>query len=289
MKIGVVHFGCALEGTTQIVRGLIHALSPNDDVTLVGIEWDDNSQGIRLKQISHLDLHPLIGTKDLVRAFPLKIWEEYESSIANELLGVDKVILLGVSPLSDHSHTSRFLHVPISIQNDVKESQYTLGFDTALNAIVKNVELVRDTASSLSYGKVRVFNVQIPGTFPSRLLLHAAGAVEAEVIWDQTNEVIEKLKRHIEEKQDKQEGYTFFMMNESIDLGALEPHFKDYDVDWKIVVIDESQCGGPFPTALDRLIANKLKKAVIEWIQHDQPSGQLVFDGEKVLFVTSML
>ncbi|MFC0271776.1 6-phosphofructokinase [Metabacillus herbersteinensis] len=284
MKIGVAHFGCASAGTVQIVRTLIERLSIQEK-TVYGIEYNRVSKEIELKELTSKGFSSNLGLDGYVlSSFPNDIWNEKTSVLEDKLSNLDKVILLGGSEAKINQFLPKLLSVPISIFNSVEGSELTLGYDTALNSIVEYIESVRDTASSLSYGKVRVFNVQIPGNGLSKLLLNSALAVEAKVVTNTSQEEIEQLKQHIRMKEAKQESYTFLLMDQSVDPVKLGVHFGEFDLDWKIVEIDESQCGGPKPTALDRVIANQLKKAVVDWSLSDQPSGQLLIQDNQVLF-----
>ncbi|MGM0877216.1 MAG: 6-phosphofructokinase [Bacillota bacterium] len=284
MKIGVVHFGWASAGTAQIVRTLIEGLSIQEK-TVYGIEYNRTSKEIELKELTSKGLSSKLGLDGYVlSSFPIDIWNEKNLVIEDKLSNLDKVILLGGSEAKINQFSPKLLHVPISIYNNVEGTQLTLGYDTALNSIVEYIESVRDTASSLSYGKVRVFNVQIPGTNSSKLLMNSALAVEAKVVTKVNEEEIEHVKQHIRVKEANQEGYTFLLMDQSVDPAKLGVHFGEFDLDWKILEIDESQCGGPNPTALDRVIANQLKKAVVDWSLSDQPSGRLLIQDNQVLY-----
>jgi 6-phosphofructokinase 1 len=284
MKIGVVHFGWASSGTAEIVRSLIVGLSHLES-TVYGIECNRTSNNIELKELTREAQSPRVGLDSYVlNSFPVEIWNEKSLVIADNLSTLDKVIILGGSEVEINHLSTKVLHVPVSIFNNVDGSQFTLGYDTAINSIVESIESVRDTASSLSYGKVRVFNVQIPGFGSSKLLMNSALAVGAEVMTNANMEEVEHIKQHIRQKEANQEGYTFIMMNQSVDPVLLEEHFEEFDLDWKIVAIDDSQCGGPYPTALDRVIANQLKKAVVDWSLSEQASGQLQIQDNQVLF-----
>ncbi|PMC40524.1 hypothetical protein CJ195_02080 [Bacillus sp. UMB0899] len=281
MKIGVVHFGCASAGTAQIVRTLVEELSSQGH-KVIGIEWDDTEKQLVRKELNGNTYRSFGSGSYVLNAFPITIWNNQLSALAGELTELDQVILLGDTKVNVINLSGKILRVPVSIFNNIEESDLTLGYDTALNSIVENIERVRDTASSLDYGKVRVFNVQIPGAEKSRLLHDTAIAVEAEVVEQVDSSQVARLKQHIKQKEMNNEGYTFFIMDQDVDPVALGEHFGEFDLDWKVVVIDESQCSGPYPTALDRLITNQFKKAIVEWSTTDQPSGQLIIKDKKV-------
>jgi 6-phosphofructokinase 1 len=283
MKIGVVHFGWATAGTAQIVRTLIEGLSIQEN-TVYGIECNRTTKDIELKELTKKSLAATLGSNSyVVRSFPVQYWNENALQIAEQLSTLDKVILLGGSVVNSEHLLGKLLQVPVSIFNDVEGSQLTLGYDTALNSIVEDIESVRDTASSLNYGKVRVFCVQIPGNGTSKLVVNSALAVEAEFVSTASVEEIEHIKQHVKEEEIVEQGYTFLLMNQGVDPKQLEGHFTGFDLDWRFVEIDESQLGGPYPTALDRLIANQLKAAVLDWSLSDQSSGHFVIQDGQVL------
>ncbi|PGT79634.1 6-phosphofructokinase [Bacillus sp. AFS040349] len=282
MKIGVVHFGCASAGATEIVRTLVEEASIQGN-KVYGIEWDSSTNKIQQTEFDRNSLHTFGFNRYRLNRFSINIWNEQLDKIASELSELDQVILLGDTKANLDHFSSKLLLVPVSYYNNVSGSQATLGYDTALNSIVESIESVRDTASSLSYGKVRVFNVQIPGVESTKLVNDTALAVDAEVVDQVNNDVVNRLKLHIRYKEANKEGYTFFVMDSSVDPMELGKHFEEFDLDWKAVVIDESQCGGPYPTAVDRLLANQLKRSVVEWVRSNHKSGQLLIKDNKVI------
>ena len=68
--------------------------------------------------------------------------------------------------------------IPGTIDNDIFGTQYTLGFDTALNTVVEAIDKIRDTASSHS----RLFFVEVMGRDVGHIALNAGVAAGAEEI-----------------------------------------------------------------------------------------------------------
>ncbi|NOQ73790.1 MAG: 6-phosphofructokinase [Crocinitomix sp.] len=69
--------------------------------------------------------------------------------------------------------------IPGTIDNDINGTDYTIGFDTALNNIVQAIDKIRDTASSHH----RVFLVEVMGNNSGILALNAAAASGAEEVF----------------------------------------------------------------------------------------------------------
>ena len=68
--------------------------------------------------------------------------------------------------------------IPGTIDNDIYGTDYTIGFDTALNTVIEAVDKIRDTASSHH----RVFFVEVMGRDAGFLALHSAIASGAEFV-----------------------------------------------------------------------------------------------------------
>lgn len=69
--------------------------------------------------------------------------------------------------------------IPGTIDNDIKGTEYTIGFDTALNTVVKSLDNIRDTASSHH----RIFLVEVMGNNSGVIALNAAAASGAEEVF----------------------------------------------------------------------------------------------------------
>ena len=85
--------------------------------------------------------------------------------------------------------------VPATIDNDIKGTDFTIGFDTALNTVIESIDKIRDTASSHE----RTFIVEVMGRDAGDLALWAglAGGAETILIPEEKYDVpaiIERLK-----------------------------------------------------------------------------------------------
>lgn len=88
--------------------------------------------------------------------------------------------------------------IPGTIDNDINGTDYTLGFDTALNTIINAVDNIRDTAASHH----RIFLVEVMGNNSGQLALHAAVASGAREVFmpekkEDLTEIREKVKQAI--------------------------------------------------------------------------------------------
>src|SRR5690625_4721896 len=86
--------------------------------------------------------------------------------------------------------------VPATIDNDIAGTDFTIGFDTALNTIIDSIDKIRDTATSHE----RTFVIEVMGRDTGDLTLWAGLAAGAESLLipekqDNFHDVVEKLHR----------------------------------------------------------------------------------------------
>lgn len=145
--------------------------------------------------------------------------------------------------------------IPGTIDNDINGTEYTIGFDTALNNIVHAIDKIRDTASSHH----RVFLVEVMGNNSGILALNAAAATGAEeVFMPEKNEDLvlfeEKIKRATAANKS-----SIIVVAEGDDIGGakeLYGYLKERGIADKVrvAVLGHMQRGGT-PSFKDRLNA----------------------------------
>ncbi|MFC4323898.1 6-phosphofructokinase [Litchfieldia salsa] len=266
MNIGVVHFGSYTTGVTEIITRLIEANI--ESYRLYGIDWNRHTKGIEVKELHRESIAQAQFNGDaILSAFPEQYWNEGSKSLIHENIKLDYLILLGGSKETVSTSSIKTLHVPVSIFNSEDHSSYSLGYDSALNTIYSSIEKIRDTASSLIYNKLRVFPIQIPGNKYTPLVQDTALAINAPFVRQDDDEAITIIKEAIQEKNSRNESYLFIIMDHSVNHQSLEQKIAvEFDVDWKVMSISESQCVGPFPTAIDRIVIGRISDKIIELI-----------------------
>jgi len=163
----------------------------------------------------------------------------------------------GAKILSDESGLS-VMGLPGTIDNDIFGTEFTIGFDTALNTVIDAVDKIRDTATSHH----RIFFVEVMGRDAGFIALHAALASGADAVL--IPEEITDIPKLV---HDIRHGYKgrrsmIILVAEGDDEGqALEimhkvkPFLKEYDL--RHSVLGHIQRGGS-PTVQDRILATRL-------------------------------
>ncbi len=158
-----------------------------------------------------------------------------------------------------------FIGIPGTIDNDLYGTDYTIGFDTAINTAVEAVDKIRDTADSHN----RLFFVEVMGRNSGFIALSTGiGSGAESVLIPEVNAslggLIEKLKKGARRKKlfsivivaegNKEGGATAIAQK-------VQEAFDYYDT--KVAIIGHLQRGGS-PTCFDRVLASRLGFAAVE-------------------------
>ncbi|MCC6514723.1 MAG: 6-phosphofructokinase [Chitinophagales bacterium] len=156
-----------------------------------------------------------------------------------------------------------FIGIPGTIDNDLYGTDFTIGYDTAVQTAVELIDKVRDTANSFG----RVFFIEVMGRDVGSIALAAGLAAGAEDI------LIPELKTDIHElslklQNSRQKESYIVVVSEGDDAGGvleIAAKFKqlhpDYDV--KTLVLGHLLRGGS-PSANDRILASRLGTAAVD-------------------------
>jgi 6-phosphofructokinase 1 len=194
--------------------------------------------------------------------------------------GVEGLVVIGGdgtfhgASLLAEEHGVRIAGVPASIDNDVSGTDYTIGFDTAVNTALDGIDRIRDTAASLD----RLFLVEVMGRTSGEIALAVGIAGGAEDVllpeWPADLEAVAAEVRRSWERgkhssiivvaESGAAGHTFQVAERVRALTGLEP---------RVCVFGHIQRGGT-PTARDRILASRLGAAAVDAI--DAGGGTMV-------------
>ncbi len=156
--------------------------------------------------------------------------------------------------------------IPGTIDNDINGTDYTIGYDTALNTVVEAIDKIRDTASSHN----RLFLIEVMGRDAGDIALNAGiGAGAEEILIPEEDMGVERLLDSL--KKSKKTGKTSSIIvvaegdksgKNIFELGEyVEENLDDYEV--RVSVLGHIQRGGA-PSCYDRVLASKLGVGAVE-------------------------
>lgn len=161
--------------------------------------------------------------------------------------------------------------IPGTIDNDIASSDFTIGFDTALNTIVECVDRLRDTSSSHQ----RCSIVEVMGNRCGDLAAYAGLACGAEmVITSETKFSKESVIDFLKKQREKGKNHAIIIISEKVcDVYELahEIMYK-CGFETRAEILGHMQRGGT-PSAFDRVLASRLGHYSIELLQQGVSSS----------------
>ena len=174
---------------------------------------------------------------------------------------------MGALELSRHTDTA-LIGIPASIDNDVYGTDETIGFDTAANTAVDEIDKIRDTAVSHD----RVFMIEVMGRERGFLALEVGLTVGAEIILlPEVKHRKEELFDIIRENRAKGKKSGLIVAAEGIgDTRLLATQIqRNTRSEVRLSIIGYAQRGGN-PTARSRLLANLFANKAIELMSNGE-------------------
>jgi 6-phosphofructokinase 1 len=165
--------------------------------------------------------------------------------------------------LLEQEHGIPTIGCPGTIDNDLYGTDYTIGFDTAVNTAVEAIDKIRDTADSHN----RVFFVEVMGRHSGHIALRAgiAGGAEGVFIPEKKHEIETIIEFFAKKKRKK--AFSIFVVAEGDEEGRafeiakkFQSHFPETDT--RVSVLGHIQRGGS-PSVNDRLLATRLGAAAV--------------------------
>ena len=156
--------------------------------------------------------------------------------------------------------------IPGTIDNDIYGTQYTIGYDTALNTVVSAIDKIRDTAISHN----RLFFVEVMGRDAGHIALNAGiGAGAEEILVPEANMGLERLLDSLKRSEKSGKSSSIVVVAEGDKTGKnvfeiasyIEKNMPEYEV--RVSVMGHMQRGGS-PSCFDRVLASRMGVYAVE-------------------------
>ena len=170
--------------------------------------------------------------------------------------------------------------IPATIDNDVYGTEETVGFDSAVNTAVVEIDKIRDTANSHD----RIFIVEVMGRMRGFLALTIGLTVGAEVILvPEVDYSLESIVRTLELNGAKGKKSGIIVAAEGIgDTHKLMREIeKKAGVEVRLSVTGYAQRGGN-PTARSRLLANLFGDKTVQLLMNQQGTLMACLENGKI-------
>lgn len=188
--------------------------------------------------------------------------------------------LAGAKTLADKGVNCIF--IPATIDNDVACSDYSIGYDTAMNTATEMVDKIRDTAQS--HEKCSV--VEVMGRHCGDIALRTGIAVGATAIlipekpWDLENDIIKRIE--YTQKIGKRHFIVIVAEGTGKAQEIAEKIKEKTKIDARWTVLGHVQRGGS-PTLRDRVIASNMGCHAVDLILRNQKNRTVALACNKIV------
>lgn len=186
--------------------------------------------------------------------------------------GIDFLVVIGGdgsfrgAEKLNREHGIRVVGIPGTIDNDILGTDFTIGYDTALNTALESIDRIRDTAASHE----RLFLIEVMGRQTGFIALDVGIGAGAElVITSENAQSMEHICRRLSDGQSRGKTSSIVVVAEGEREGHVFEIAKELrercGLDYRVTVLGHTQRGGA-PSARDRVLASRLGAAAVDAI-----------------------
>jgi 6-phosphofructokinase 1 len=173
---------------------------------------------------------------------------------------------------------------PGTIDNDLLGTDFTIGYDTAINTVVDAVDKIRDTAESHD----RLFFVEVMGRDAGLIALRAGIGVGAEsILLPETKTDVEDLINRLENGR-KNKSSKIIIVAEGDEAGGaftiaeqVKKRLPDFDT--RITILGHIQRGGN-PTAMDRVNSSRMGFSAVEALLNGEKNSMIGIVDKNIVY-----
>lgn len=173
--------------------------------------------------------------------------------------------------------------IPGTIDNDIVGTEYTIGFDTAVNTVVEAIDKIRDTASSHE----RTYVIEVMGRDAGDIALWSGLCAGAESIFipEATCEIDDVIQR-IERGNKRGKRHSIIVVAEGVCSGMeiAESIERKAGLETRVTVLGHLQRGGS-PTAHDRMIASQMGARAIDLLLEGAKDGMIGVQSGRIVHI----
>ncbi|QEK11591.1 6-phosphofructokinase [Crassaminicella thermophila] len=290
-KIGVLTSGGDSPGMNAAIRAVVRAGIYNG-LKVVGIkrgyEGLINGDIEEMKLSSVADIIHRGGTMlRTARSEAFKTEEGFKKALnVIKIFGIEGIVVIGGDgSLKGAERLSQAgiptIGLPGTIDNDLAYTDYTIGFDTAINTVLHAISNIRDT--STSHGRANI--VEVMGRHCGDIALYAglAGGAESIIVPEEEFSIDEVCKRLIQGKnRGKLHSIIILAEGASKNSYAIAKEIEEKTgIEVRITILGHIQRGGS-PTAFDRILASQMGSKAVDLLIQGKKSRAVGIKGNEI-------
>ena len=206
---------------------------------------------------------------------------------------IDSIIVIGGNgsleggKIFEEEHGIKVIGIPGTIDNDLKGTTFTLGYDTALNTAVEAIDKIRDTAISHN----RLFFIEVMGKGSGHIALNAGiGAGAEEVLIPEKKMGLDRLLKSLKHSEKSGKSSSIIVVSEGEKIGDnvfkfssyIEKNFPNYEI--RVSILGHIQRGGS-PSCFDRVLASRMGVFAVDSLLKNKSKIMVGIKGDKIIEV----
>lgn len=289
--IGILTSGGDAPGMNATIRAIVQVALSKDIIPLGVIKGYNGLLEKNYIEMSSKKVSGIIqkgGTilfTERCKEFYEKKYQEiaYKNAVA---AGIDSLVVIGGDGSFDGARALSELGlpcigIPATIDNDIACTEYTIGYDTAMNTIVELVDKLSDT----SHSHHRCSVVEVMGRHAGHIALNTGVACAAiQVITEEVPVDIKDVVQRINDS--KKRGKDYFLIIVSEGNGQVKQIAKQIEtltgIDSRATILGHVQRGG-HPSLRDRVIASKMGHYAVELLVENKGKRVVAMKNGKIV------
>ena len=212
----------------------------------------------------------------------------HDNLVAND---IDALVVIGGN--GTYAGGLQFMHeynfpvvgMPGTIDNDIFGTDYSIGFDTAINTAIEAVDKIRDTADSHN----RIFFIEVMGRNSGFIALHTGiGSGAGAIFLPERDMSIKELSESLHKSAKRQKLFNLVIVAEGNKNGdateiARQVREMNPEFDVKVAIIGHLQRGGS-PSSMDRVLASRMGHSSIQALLRGESGIALGLINDKITY-----
>src|SRR5688572_1468709 len=207
-------------------------------------------------------------------------------------LGIDGLIIIGGdgsfkgADIFSREFDIPCIGLPGTIDKDIAGTDFTIGFDTAVNTAVEAIDKIRDTADAHD----RLFIIEVMGRDAGYIALHSGIATGAEnIMIPERKTNIKDIVKALQEKERRKKLVNLIVVAEGDKAGGAYEVQKTLaknlpNAEIRVAVLGHIQRGGS-PTCIDRLIASRMGYHAVECLMEGRHNVFVGIQNNKMNYI----
>ncbi|KAB3532888.1 6-phosphofructokinase [Alkaliphilus serpentinus] len=267
-----IYHGCKVIGVKQGYHGLINGFM--DEMNLSSVADIIHRGGTILQTARSEAFMTEEGRKKALYAL--------------QIFGIDGLVVIGGDGSFKGAQKLTELGIPTmgvpgTIDNDLRYTEYTIGFDTAVNTVLDAIGRIRDT--SASHGRANI--IEVMGRHCGDIALYAGLAGGAEsIIVPEIQFDIDNVCSKLIKGRNRGKLHSIILLAEGVG-GALDIGKEIEEktgMETRVTILGHIQRGGS-PTSFDRIIASKMGARAVELLLEGKKNRALGIKGLETIDV----